>query len=620
MADRRRWTPALGCVLIWLAAMALARLPAIELAELAGLDASFRLLRDYRAPDPAPEVELVAFDEASIAASQKPFAMMHEELASVLDALRLAGARAIALDLALPAREFTALQPGAALRLAQSLGRARAAAPLVLGYAPGQPEGDAGVLYAAMAGPQGRGLMLVPADADGALRRIDERLGMDGQRWPLLATRLAQLLEYPGAGGIVDVALGAPFTYTPVSEVLAMAAQGQAGSLKQRFGGKVVLVGAVLPDQDRQRIAVALAAWESGTTVPGLVFQGQAVRSLLHGRMIASLPSVADGVALLALVLVWRLRQRLGVAAACAVVLLLACAGARLALLAHGFDLPLAGPVCALVVGMAWLAASVLHEHRAERARIRSIFAGYVSPAILETILSGALRDGLAAQRQQLAFLFADMRGFTAFCAVTPPEQVIAFLNRYYGAITVPLHRHGATIDKFSGDGIMAFFGAPGHSDNPARDAVLAGIGMLEALRALNAALEAEGQPTLAIGIGVAFGDAVLGNVGTASRHDYTATGAAAALAAHVQQYCKKGPYALLVEGDTFDRAARDPATGAAASFDTFEAELEKHGRVRLAGYRSSEPCRKIDTAASTPAPDRQARLPQDVTHNNDER
>lgn len=620
MADRRRWTPALACALIWLAGIALGRLPVIEQVELAGLDASFRWLRQYRVPDPAPEVELVAFDEASIAASHKPFAMMHDELAGVLDALRLAGARAIALDLALPPREFGALQPCATLRLAQSLGRARAAAPLVLGHALGQPEGDAGALYAAMAGPQGRGLMLVPSDADGALRRIDERIGTDGRRWPLLATRLAQSMGYPGADGIVDMSLGAPFVYTPVSEVLGMAAQGKAGALARRFGGKVVLVGAVLPDQDRQRIAVPLAAWESGTTVPGIVFQGQAVRSLMHGRMISSLTWVADGVALLALVLVWRLRRRLGIAAACAVLLLLACAGTRLALLAHGVDLPLAGSVCALALGMAWLAASVMQEHRAERSRIRSIFAGYVSPAILETILSGALRDGLAAQRQQLAFLFADMRGFTAFCAVTPPERVIAFLNRYYGAITVPLHRHGATIDKFSGDGIMAFFGAPGHSDNPARDALLAGIGMLEALSALNAELEAEGQPTLAIGIGIAYGDAVLGNVGTASRHDYTATGAAAALAAHVQQYCKKGPYALLVEGDAFDRAARGAATVAAGSFDTFEVELEKHGRVRLAGYRNSEPCRKIDTMASTPAPDRQACLVQDVTHKNDER
>lgn len=607
MADRQRLTPALACVLIWLAAIALGRLPAAERADLAGLDASFRLLRHVRAPAPAPEVALVAFDDASIAASNKPFALMQEELAGVLDALRLAGARAVALDLALPPHAFTSLQPGAALHLAQSLGRLRAAAPLVLGYAPGQPEGDAAALYAAVAGPQGRALMLVPADADGALRRIDDRLGAGGRRWPLLASRVVESLGRPARNGIVDVSLGAPFAYTPVHELLRMSAQGQAQALRRRFGGKVVLVGAVLADQDRQRIAVPLAAWESGPAVPGIVFQAQAVRSMLHGRMIATLPWAADTAALLLLALVWRLRRRLAAACACAAVLLLAAAGAKVALLAHGFDLPLAGLAIALLGGLAWLTASALHEHRAERARIRAIFAGYVSPAILDTILSGALRDGLAAQRQQLAFLFADMRGFTAFCGVTPPEQVIAFLNRYYGAITVPLHRHGATIDKFSGDGIMAFFGAPRRSDNPARDAVLAGVGMLEALRALNAELEAEGRPAVAIGIGIAFGDAVLGNVGTASRHDYTATGAAAALAAHIQQYCKKGPHALLVERQAFELAARDAAMADIGPFDAFEAELEKHGRVQLAGYGYGKPCRKFDLAASDPAADDRA-------------
>lgn len=574
-------TSALACLFVWLLALGLARLPAVERAELAWLDTAFGLLRSLpaRGTGQAPQLALVAFDEDALRASGKPFALLHAELATVLDALRLAGARAIALDLVLPAEDYARLQPGAARHLALALGQARAAAPLVLGQVPGQPEGSATRLYAAMAGAEGRASLLVPADADGALRRLEEG------DIPSLAGRLAQRLGIPARAGIVDFSIGAPFTYLPTGRVIALLQDGELDTLRRQFGGKVVLVGAVFPDQDRQRLPVALAAWEPGVAAPGLVFQAQAVRSMLHGRMIASPPGLGAGAALVLLALAWSLRRRLAAAVAAGLLALAGATAASLVLLAHGIYLPLAAVVLAVAGGLAWLACAALHEHRAERARIRTIFSGYVSPAILDTILSGALRNGLPPRRRHIAFLFADIRGFTALCAANPPEAVIAFLNRYYEAITVPLHRYGGTIDKFSGDGIMVFFGAPQPSDNPARDALQAGLGMLEALRTLNATLQAEGQAPVRVGIGIAAGEAVLGNVGSAARHDYTATGAPAALAAHIQQYCKETHYTLLVERSVFE-AAGPGATGDAA-FAFLDAELDKHGHVQLAALRA---------------------------------
>ena len=576
---RRRRAALVSMCVVWLLALGLARLPAVQRAELAWLDASFALLRAMRpAPATAPELALVAFDDASLRASGKPFALLHAELATVLDALRLAGARAVALDLVLPAEDYAGLQPGAARRLALALGQLRASAPLVLGQVPGQPDTATTRLYAALAGSEGRASLLVPADADGVLRR----LGPDAAH--ALAGRVAERLGVPARAGIVDFSVGARFSYLPTAQVRAWLETGDLDALRRRFGGKVVLVGAVLPDQDRQRLPVALAAWEPGLAAPGLVFQAQAVRSLLHGRSIASPPGAGAAAALALLALAWRLRRRLAVAVAAGLLALAGTFGAALLLLAQGVHLPLAPAVLAAGAGLAWLAAASLHEHRAERARIRAIFAGYVSPAILDTILSGALRNGLPPRRRHVAFLFADIRGFTALCAANPPEDVIAFLNRYYEAITVPLHRHGGTIDKFSGDGIMAFFGAPQPSGHPEGDAIQAALGMLEALAALNARLEAEGQAPVRIGIGIAAGEAVLGNVGSAARHDYTATGAPAAFAAHIQQHCKGTPYCLLVERAAFE-AAGPGAAGAA--FDLLEADLDKHGRVALAGLRA---------------------------------
>lgn len=571
----RRRGPVPAFLLVWLLALGLACLPAVERAELAWLDTAFGLLRGQ--PAPAREVVLVAFDEASLRASGKPFALLHDDLAAVLDAVRLGGARAVALDLVLPAEDYASLQPGAARRLALALGQVRARVPLVLGQVPGRPDSDSDTarLYAAMAGAAGRASLLVPADADGVLRR----LGPDAAT--TLAGRLVERLGVPARAGMVDFSIGAPFSYLPTARVKALLEAGDTGALRRHFGAKVVLVGAVLPDHDRQRLPVALAGWEPGVAVPGLVFQSQAVRSLLGGRTIATPPGLGAAAALALLLLTWR--RRLALAVAIGLLAMTGAVAAALVLLAQGVHLPLAPGVLALAGGLAWLAGSALHEHRAERARMRAIFAGYVSPAILDTILSGALRDGLPPRRRHIAFLFADIRGFTGLCAANPPEAVIAFLNRYYEAITVPLHRHGGTIDKFSGDGIMAFFGAPRHSDNPERDALQAALGMLDALRTLNASLRAEGQAPVRIGIGVAAGEAVLGNVGSAARHDYTATGAPAAFAAHIQQHCKGTPYTLLVE-----RAAFDAAGDIGAAFDRLDAQLDKHGVVALAGLREA--------------------------------
>jgi len=567
------------------ACMALARSAPLERLQLQWLDVSFRLLRQVQPEAARVEVAIVGVDQASIDASGKPFALMLDEFALGLDGLRRGGAAGVGVDLVFPAASFAHLVPGAARRLALAIGRLRAAAPLVLGHAgAGSPQGDAASLYAAMAGTGGLGLLLVPADRDGVLRRMGSaELRSD----LLLAPRLAARLGQPPQPGIVDFSLGAPFGYVPLHTVAALARAGDDAALRRHFAGKLVLLGAVLPDQDRQRLPLGLAAWEAGTGSAGVVFQAQALRSLMQGRMISAQPWVADCAALLALLVLWHWRLRPRRACAAAALMGATVLGASVCLLAAGIFVPVAAPLLSLACAMAFLGIQAYRRELAEQQRVRAIFSGYVSPAILDTILSGALKDGLAGKRQPLAFLFADIRGFTAFCAATAPEEVIAFLNRYYTVISAALHRHNGTIDKFSGDGIMVFFGAPQASANPARDAILAALDMLDALAGLNKELAREGSAPVRVGIGIAHGDAVLGNVGSALRHDYTATGAATTLAAHIQQYSKQVPHTLLVDDAAFVLA--DLPVTQRERFRRIDARLEKHGSVVLAAYQETE-------------------------------
>lgn len=556
------------------------RLPWLAGLDLQWMDVGFRVIRLAGAAPAASPVGIIGFDALSISRSNKPFALMHDEFAAVLDGLRLGAARAVAVDMTFPARDFDALLPGSTQRLARSLGRLRAGTPLVIGA--DTADGAAGRLYEAMAGVDSRAALLVKADADGVLRRIDDRLGQDARSVPLLAATLAAKLRQAPANGIVDFSIGPPFAYIPATTVIDLVRAGDVDGLQSLMQGKVFLVGVILADQDRQRIPVPLAAWEPGTTVAGVVFQAQALRSMLQQRMIRQAAWLGDVIALIALAILWSARARAANASLAAGALALAALVSSVLLLAHGIYMPVAAIMLSVLLGLGAIYLGAFRHSRAEKARIRAIFSGYISPAILDAIISGELKDGVHSGRRELAFLFADMRGFTAYSADRPPEQVIAYLNRYYKVIAAVLHQHGGTIDKFSGDGVMVFFGAPQPSANPANDAIRAGAAMLAALGSLNTELIAEADQPIAVGIGIACGTAVIGNVGSPERHDYTATGAAVNLAAHIQQHCKQLQYPMLVERGAFDLAALD--AGLRSRFATFESVLEKHGTVRLAG------------------------------------
>jgi adenylate cyclase len=389
------------------------------------------------------------------------------------------------------------------------------------------------------------------------------------------------------ANGMVDFTIGAPFSYTPAATVLRLQKARDGAALTALFRNRIVVIGGIFSDQDRQHIPVPLANWEPTTAVGGVVFQAQAIRTLLRRRMIVDLAWPGPALALMSMAALWPTRRKLIAANLLGLTLAITSLAVTVGLLANGIHATVAAAVLAIMLALAWINARALAFNHAERRRIQDIFAGYVSPAILDSILDGKLQGGQTS-RHQLAFLFADIRGFTAFSASLEPEQVIAFLNRYYTIMTEQLHRHGGTVDKFSGDGIMVFFGAPQQSANPCRDALLAGCAMLAALELFNAELAAAGDAPISIGIGIAFGDAVIGNVGSPLRHDYTATGAATNLAAHIQQHCKQASYALLVEQSALDRAALAPERE--RDFQRLGAvHLDKHGNIFLAGIPQHE-------------------------------
>jgi class 3 adenylate cyclase len=157
----------------------------------------------------------------------------------------------------------------------------------------------------------------------------------------------------------------------------------------------------------------------------------------------------------------------------------------------------------------------------------------FFSPSVVDLLLSGSAEDPLKSHRREIAAVFLDLRGFTAFTERSDPEDVMGVIGEYHEAMGQLVMAHGGTIERFTGDGIMIFFNDPVQVDNPARKAVKMAIAMQERFGMLAEGWHKRGYE-LAMGIGVAQGYATIGAIGFEGRRDYGAIGTVTNLAARL--------------------------------------------------------------------------------------
>jgi len=191
---------------------------------------------------------------------------------------------------------------------------------------------------------------------------------------------------------------------------------------------------------------------------------------------------------------------------------------------------------------------SFLSEYR-QKLRIKQQFGTYVSPDLVKKLQEDPSLLRLGGFTEQLTFLFSDIRGFTPISEKyqKDPQGLTRLINRFLDNQTEIILKHGGTIDKYMGDCIMAFWGAPLPDENHVENATKAAIEMRIALEELNETLKEEGLDQINTGAGINSGPCVVGNFGSSTRFDYSVLGDAVNLAARLESSCKEYDADLII-------------------------------------------------------------------------
>ena len=218
----------------------------------------------------------------------------------------------------------------------------------------------------------------------------------------------------------------------------------------------------------------------------------------------------------------------------------------------------------AWVAGLSFLAflglfiASLFH-HESEKRQIRESFQKYFSPQILEAILNDP--DRLNDQRTEISVMFSDIRSFTRMTENLPPERLKKILKEYFDAMTEEVMATEGVVDKFIGDGIMAFWGAPIPQPDHADRAVQTARRMIERLEKLKARWKEEGSEGLEMGIGIHLGVATIGNMGSKWRSDYTAIGDVVNVASRLEGLNKRYQSHIIISEEARRHLMKGPKT-----------------------------------------------------------
>jgi adenylate cyclase len=493
-------------------------------------------------------------------AAQGPRAILFDILFTDHDPLRpdddayLAEVAATHTNLFFPFVRLQSSDPAAGLPLAlvgEALGFTRSAddqsqqqatVPLLLPYTAAQIAGRLGSIN-------------FSADSDGIARHYPLYHAVAGWRLPSLPAKAATALGYelPEATQIRLNWQGPALSYPRVSysDLYADLSRREPQRPRDEFRDKVVIIGATATAMHDLR-ATPLSSLH-----PAVEILATTLDNLRLGNPLRDAPRWLPAlITLLLIVALWHAfrqgRSPLRIGLFMLSVTPLAVLFSYL-LLGSRIWLPLFTPLLFAWLYHAIAALTAYRRERAERQRSVAIFSRFLDPRVVnELVAKGESALDLKSESRQITVLFSDIRGFTTLSERHTAEEIVALLNNYFSRQVEVIFRHGGTMDKFIGDAIMAFWGAPVADEAQSRHAVAAALDMADALQAFKVELGKQDE-NFDVGIGIHSGPGVVGFIGSHNRLDYTAIGDTVNLASRIEGQTK-GVARILVSGETRDR------------------------------------------------------------------
>jgi len=515
--------------------------------EMKALDIRYKLRSDLlREEERSEQIVIIGIDDDSISEIKEPFILWDTFFAEIIEMLGKYQAKIIGLDLiwtkqiddfvTRPAKQRNALRRS--LLIAKN--KYHSDIVMAIGATARKTEHfdtletDSYLpmkQFGAIVGRDAFGVVNTISDADNYIRRVKlfyQSDNMDKQALPGFSNIIAssylaakQNINTSQTPLLINYQLNKHFDVLPFNEVLHEARVNNSTYFNEHFANKVVLLGMTNVSGD---IVPSPVSQET----PGIVIHAYAIDMLINNNLLHKIEThyiVIIMVLLAFLVVYFASKNSIKKALIITLSVLLLYSVFNLAIFNFNIFMPFVSPLLLILWGfsVSYLYRFVTEERSSHR--LAKFFRSYVNEQVVKEILSSNKPLALEGKREKICILFADIRNFTSYSEKLPPEEVVKVLNEYFSAMTQVILDNNGTVDKFIGDGLMAFFGAPLYIENPTLAAVKSAIQMRQQIKKLNEKWQLEGRVQLDNGIGLHTGYALVGNIGSDKKMDYTAIG-----------------------------------------------------------------------------------------------
>jgi adenylate cyclase len=338
--------------------------------------------------------------------------------------------------------------------------------------------------------------------------------------------------------------------------------------LRSKLENKIVLIGSTMPeDRDVLSVSFAKGSKKGDNTMYGVEFHANIIQNILWDDYL-TVQSKESEIAIIVLLTIFiftiisfirKIKIRIGILIEILILSIIVILiysvylfGVHL-FINNKFVISIVTP--ALTIVIAYISSTAYHflMERQQNVMIKGMFSQYVSKSVVNELLADPGKLKLGGERKTITILFSDIAGFTTFAEKKEPEELVSFINEFLNEMSEIIMSNDGTLDKYLGDAVMAFWGAPVAVEDHAYKACLTALQMQDKLAELRDKWSLTGETPIHIRIGINSGEVIVGNIGGEKRFDYTVLGDDVNLASRLEGANKEYATNIMISGSTFE-------------------------------------------------------------------